>query len=56
MDHGRDGLGAVDELDDIVTGIAVGHGAPGDDVVELVDRAKAIAAMIHVEVQVHAQP
>ena len=32
--------------------VAVTHGAPGDDVVELVDRAKAMAALI----DVHAQP
>jgi len=31
--------------------VAVTHGAPGDDVTELVDRAKAIAAMIHVDIQ-----
>ena len=32
--------------------VAVTHGAPGDDVRDLVDRAKAIAALI----DVHAQP
>ena len=31
--------------------VAVTHGAPGDDVVELVDRAKAIAALIDVHAQ-----
>ena len=31
--------------------VAVTHGAPGDDVVELVDRAKAIAALIDVQAQ-----
>jgi len=31
--------------------VAVTHGGPGDDVTDLVDRAKAIAAMIHVDIQ-----
>ena len=31
--------------------VAVTHGAPGDDVTELVERAKAVAAMIEVDVQ-----
>ena len=31
--------------------VAVTHGDPGDDVVELVAKAKAIAAKIHVDVQ-----
>ena len=32
--------------------VALTHGAPGDDVRDLVERAKAIAAMIHVEAKV----
>ena len=32
--------------------VAVTHGAPGDDVAKLVDRAKAIAAMIQVEAKI----
>lgn len=31
--------------------VAVTHGAPGDDVTELVERAKAVAGMIKVDVQ-----
>jgi hypothetical protein len=31
--------------------VAVTHGAPGDDVTELVTRAKAIAAKIQVDAQ-----